>query len=245
MFALLFSFGPLYTSAFVLAILTILFLSRRCFVDYQIRRLGGVRAPVLATNPVSGMYEVFIASPDTVANIWDPALPFFIKAGYYQTRDKLEYFYEHIFDWATSECPNCVEVSLLGTVRFLMTREPEHIKTILTTKFGEYGKGERFHEVWKPFLGDSIFTTDGQSWSDSRGLIRPMFIKDRVRDLDIFDRFAGILISKLPASGQTVDVMDLFFRMTLDVTTDFLLGQSVNSLDKWVSQSPWGIRPSS
>ena len=115
-----------------------------------------------------------------------------------------------------------------------MTREPEHIKTVLTTKFREYGKGERFHEVWSPFLGDSIFTTDGQQWSDSRALIRPMFVKDRVRDLEIFDKWAVTLISKLPASGQTVDVMDLFYRMTLDVTTDFLLGESVNSLNKCV-----------
>ncbi len=119
-----------------------------------------------------------------------------------------------------------------------MTREPEHIKTILTTKFREYGKGERFHEVWSPFLGDSIFTTDGQQWSDSRALIRPMFIKDRVQDLEIFDRWTTTLISKLPASGQTVDVMDLFYRMTLDVTTDFLLGGSVDSLNKWVSLRP-------
>ena len=162
-------------------------------------------------------------------------LPFFIKAGYYQSKDKLDYFYNHIFDWATPECPNCVEITFLGRIRFLMTREPEHIKTILTTKFREYGKGEGFHETWSPFLGDSIFTTDGQQWSDSRALIRPMFVKDRVQDLEIFDKWATTLISKLPASGQTVDVMDLFYRMTLDVTTDFLLGGSVNSLNKSVS----------
>jgi cytochrome P450 len=114
----------------------------------------------------------------------------------------------------------------------LNTREPEHVKTILTTKFAEFGKGERFHEIWSPFLGDSIFTTDGQQWSDSRALIRPMFVKDRVRDLEIFDKWATTLISKLPGSGETVDAMDLFYRMTLDVTTDFLLGGSVNSLDK-------------
>jgi cytochrome P450 len=58
-----------------------------------------------------------------------------------------------------------------------------------------------------------------------------MFIKDKVRDLQIFDRWAGALISKLPPSGQTVDISDLFYRMTLDVTTDYLLGASVNSLD--------------
>ncbi|KAK3897459.1 cytochrome P450 [Staphylotrichum tortipilum] len=204
--------SPLQTTALILGGLTILFISRRAYVDRRIRKLGGVRAPVLATNPVSG-------------------LPFFLKAGYFQTKDRLDHFYSHIFDWATPACPNCVEITFTGRIRFLMTREPEHIKTILTTKFREFGKGERFHDVWSPFLGDSIFTTDGQQWSESRALIRPMFVKDRVRDLHIFDRWATTLIERLPASGQTVDVMDLFYRMTLDVTTDFLLGGSVNSLN--------------
>jgi cytochrome P450 len=127
-----------------------------------------------------------------------------------------------------------VEISFRGTVRFLLTREPEHIKTVLTTKFADFGKGEGFHETWSPFLGDSIFTTDGELWSNNRSLIRPMFIKERVRDLDLFEHWAGKLMSKLPPAGQTVDIMDLFYRMTLDVTTDFLLGASVNSLEKWV-----------
>ncbi|KAK3297594.1 cytochrome P450 [Chaetomium fimeti] len=212
MLQFLFALGPLHTSALVLGCLSIFFLSRKLFVDYKIRKLGGVRAPVLATNPLT-------------------ALPFFLNAGYSQTRDRLDHFYNGIFKWATPECPNCVEIAFLGRSRFLMTREPEHIKTILTTKFREYGKGELFHETWSPFLGDSIFTTDGQMWSESRALIRPMFIKDRVRDLEIFDKWTTTLISKLPTSGQTVDVMDLFYRMTLDVTTDFLLGGSVDSLN--------------
>ncbi|KAH6850856.1 cytochrome P450 [Chaetomium sp. MPI-CAGE-AT-0009] len=206
------SLGPLHASALVLGCLSIFILSRKLFVDYNIRKLGGVRAPVLATNPVTG-------------------LRFFLDAGYSHMRDRLDHFYNGMFKWATPECPNCVEIAFLGGSRFIMTREPEHIKTILTTKFREYGKGELFHEIWSPFLGDSIFTTDGQMWSESRALIRPMFIKDRVRDLEIFDKWATTLISKLPASGQTVDVMDLFYRMTLDVTTDFLLGGSVDSLN--------------
>ncbi|KAL2020133.1 hypothetical protein VTK56DRAFT_8738 [Thermocarpiscus australiensis] len=212
MIQFLLTLGPLYTSALVLSCLTLFFMVQKAIVDHKIRKLGGVRAPVLATNPITGSR-------------------FLIKAGYCQTIDRLDYYYNYIYNWATSECPNCVEIAVMGRIRYLMTREPEHIKTILTTKFGEYGKGERFHEIWSPFLGDSIFTTDGQLWSDSRALIRPMFAKDRVRNLDIFDKWAGTLISKLPASGQTVDVMDLFYRMTLDVTTDFLLGGSVDSLN--------------
>lgn len=155
-----------------------------------------------------------------------------------QASNRLVEYFDWIYHVATPECPNCIEISFgAGGRRHFMTKEPEHVKTILTTKFAQFGKGPRFHEAWSPFLGDSIFTTDGQLWSNSRNLIRPMFIKDKVRDLDIFARWTDVLISKLPASGQTVDICDLFYRMTLDVTTDFLLGQSVGSLEKYVRVS--------
>jgi cytochrome P450 len=157
---------------------------------------------------------------------------FFAYAAFLHSRNRLLDYYNYIYNWATPECPNCVEIAFRGSVRFLLTREPEHVKAVLTTKFADFGKGERFHEDWSPFLGDSIFTTDGEVWSNNRSLIRPMFIKERVRDLDLFERYADKLISKLPSAGQTVDIMDLFYRMTLDVTTDFLLGATVNSLDK-------------
>ena len=144
----------------------------------------------------------------------------------------IEAFNDMFDDHATPECPDCIELSFFGTRRFLNSREPEHIKTVLTTKFADFGKGPDFHKIWAPFLGDSIFTTDGKAWQDSRALIRPMFITNRVRDLDIFQHWADLLLTKIPASGKTVNIMDLFYRMTLDATTDFLLGSGVNSLDK-------------
>jgi len=79
---------------------------------------------------------------------------------------------------------------------------------------------------------DSIFATDGDKWHNSRQLIRPQFIKDRVSDLHTFETHIQKMISLIrEAQGQTIDVQDLFFRLTLDATTDFLLGSSVNSLD--------------
>lgn len=38
------------------------------------------------------------------------------------------------------------------------------------------------------------------------------------------------MISLIPRNGETVDIAELFFRFTLDSATDFLLGESVNSL---------------
>lgn len=114
--------------------------------------------------------------------------------------------------------------------RVMFTAEPENIKAILATQFQDYGKGEQFNKDWHDFLGDSIFTVDGERWHNSRQLIRPQFIRDRLSDLDIFERHFHALAPLLGGQGQTVDVVDLFFRYTLDAATDFLLGRSVNSL---------------
>jgi hypothetical protein len=54
MFGYLLGLGPYYTSALVLGCLTIFFLARKALVDYKIRKVGGVRSAVLATNPLFG-----------------------------------------------------------------------------------------------------------------------------------------------------------------------------------------------
>lgn len=80
------------------------------------------------------------------------------------------------------------------------------------------------------FLGDGIFNVDGTTWSDARALLRPHFHKQRISDLHIFERHINTMISLLPKDGQTVDLQEWFYRFTLDASTDFLFGQSVDSL---------------
>ena len=101
---------------------------------------------------------------------------------------------------------------------------------MLATQFADYGKGEPFHEEWKWFLGDSIFTTDGELWHASRQLLRPQFVKTRVADLEIFEYHIGELMELIPPTGGEVDISALFYRFTLDSATDYLLGKSVDSL---------------
>lgn len=82
----------------------------------------------------------------------------------------------------------------------------------------------------KSFLGDGIAVTDGKVWHASRQLVRPQFIKDRISDLETFERHVSRMLDIVPGDGSTVDMSDLFFRFTLDSATDFLLGCSANSL---------------
>lgn len=166
-------------------------------------------------------------------NLHPPSgIVYFYRVGHNHFKNRLPQWCVEQLDSLDS---HYVEVSLTGQKRILMTREPEQIKAILATQFTKFGHGPQWHRLWRPFLGDGIFATDGQQWHDSRNMIRPMFVKERVRDLDMFDAAINKLMSKLPPAGTTVDVKDLFYRLTLDTTTEFLLGQNVNSLDKYVT----------
>ncbi|KAI1295796.1 cytochrome P450 monooxygenase CYP539B5 [Xylaria venustula] len=177
-----------------------------------IRKLGGQRAYLISSNPFTASYNV----------AWT------IKKS---AQNKIAEAYEEIFDSLPLESRHAYEHQFLPGSRTIETREPAHIKAVLAGDFHSFGKGPNFHRIWSPFLGDSIFTTDGKLWHNSRSLIRPMFMTDRMSDLVIFERQIEKMMSHIPSSGQTVDIMDLFFRMTMDVTTDFLLGESANSLD--------------
>ncbi|TVY40719.1 Cytochrome P450, partial [Lachnellula occidentalis] len=123
--------------------------------------------------------------------------------------------------------------------RMVLTAEPENIKAILASQFTSYGKGEPFHREWKAFLGDSIFTTDQDQWHNSRQLLRPQFIKDRVSDLDVFEEHVQVLMEHMTKAGRhwdgrpgkEFDLSNLFFRYTLDAATHFLLGRSAGSLE--------------
>lgn len=138
-----------------------------------------------------------------------------------------------------------VEGRMLGR-RIIFTADPENIKAILATQFADYGKGEPFHREWKEFLGDSIFVTDGAVWHDSRQLLRPQFSRERISDLHTFEAHLKTLFKAIAnggalngpqqhvdieaGNGRPLEISDLFYRYTLDVSTSFLLGKDVQSL---------------
>ncbi|RHZ46325.1 cytochrome P450 [Aspergillus thermomutatus] len=113
----------------------------------------------------------------------------------------------------------------------ILTRDPQNIKTILSLRFKDYGLGSRIH-TFGPLLGHGIFTTDGEHWAQSRAMIRPNFVRDQVAHLGIFEALMADLIDLIPGDGSTVDLQDLFFSYTIDSATEFLFGQSVQSLKK-------------
>ncbi|KAB8272177.1 cytochrome P450 [Aspergillus minisclerotigenes] len=113
----------------------------------------------------------------------------------------------------------------------LVTCEPQNIQTILSLKFQDYKVGDRVNSQG-PLLAHGIFTSDGDSWAQSRALIRPTFVRERVADLALFEEIMADLFALLPVDGRTVDLQPLFFSYTLDSITHFAFGHSVHNLRK-------------
>lgn len=129
----------------------------------------------------------------------------------YSARYKDLEFWTLLFSKLPPGRSRTIEMCMAGE-RFIFTADPENIKAILAAQFDDYGKGETFHNDWKDFLGDSIFTTDGEEWRKNRSLIRPQFVKARLSDLDIFEKHVNILMGMMGGNGQEVDISALFFR---------------------------------
>jgi cytochrome P450 len=111
----------------------------------------------------------------------------------------------------------------------ITTIEPENVKTILSLRFKDYSIGSR-QTAFSPLLGNGIFNADGVRWANSRHLLRPNFARDQVADLDSLERHFKLMLKFIPKDGTTVDLQELFFRLTMDTATEFLFNHSTNSL---------------
>lgn len=84
-------------------------------------------------------------------------------------------------------------------------------------------------------MGNGIFSTDGDQWSQGRAWLRPQFARELVSDLSLEEHhFQNLLraIGEADAdSGWTpwVDLQPLFYRLTLDSASEFLFGESVGT----------------
>ncbi|KAL2048267.1 hypothetical protein N7G274_000178 [Stereocaulon virgatum] len=124
---------------------------------------------------------------------------------------------------------NTVQMKLTGATLF-STIEPENVKSVRATDFKNWGLGEGRKLMLVPFIGEGIFTSDGAAWQHSRDMLRPSFVRNSVGDCDIFERHVQNLIKAIPRDGEMVDLQPLFLSLSLDVATEFLFGESTNSL---------------
>lgn len=113
----------------------------------------------------------------------------------------------------------------------VMTVDPENVKSILATNFKDYSLGQRY-PAFKPLLGDGIFTLSGEGWKHSRAMLRPQFSREQVSQIESLREHVGILLKRFreDSANGYFDAQTLFHNLTLDTATEFLFGESVDSL---------------
>ncbi|KAL5343864.1 hypothetical protein BJX70DRAFT_393287 [Aspergillus crustosus] len=116
-----------------------------------------------------------------------------------------------------------------GTIPVLLQRRVEEVSTregrpvttfaaMLATKFKDFELGSgRWHTLY-PMFGVGIFTSDGDTWSHSRALLRPQFTREQVSDLDLEERHVQQAMRAMPVDPTTrwtpnIDIQAIFLRL--------------------------------
>lgn len=119
----------------------------------------------------------------------------------------------------------------LGGSWVLLTDDPENVKACLSTRFDDWPIAGPRLLATEPVLGpNSVFTSNGEAWHRARSMIRPSFVRHQIADLQCFGKHIRNLIGRLPTDGSTFDMQRLMLAMTMDASTDFLLGYSTDML---------------
>lgn len=127
---------------------------------------------------------------------------------------------------------NTFYIRLMLKRRVILTIEPENVKTVLATEFDAWGLGEERKQILMPLLGEGIFLEEGEAWRWSRQLLRPCFDKSRVSAVRNFEPRVQEFFSRIRESGPgcTVDLQPLFTALSMDISTEFLFGETSGML---------------
>ncbi|KAI2471328.1 putative N-alkane-inducible cytochrome P450 [Annulohypoxylon bovei var. microspora] len=141
---------------------------------------------------------------------------------------------QYIAEKMDSISPSChtIKVPIID-YEIVVTRDPENARALFTS--ADFDISHHRQLSWMPLLGKGIFTSRGDVWKHSRALLRPQFAREMISDPQLEEQHLAHLWRRLPADGATgwtgkVDLAPLFFKFTLDTSTEFIFGQSANSL---------------
>ncbi|KAF2812870.1 cytochrome P450 [Mytilinidion resinicola] len=114
----------------------------------------------------------------------------------------------------------------------IKTIDPHITKYVHATHFNQFGV-ENIRIKAAPHLwGDGITMVDGERWANRRALIKPSFDVVHISNLGnrSLETHVQRLMRLLPRDGSTVDLMPLFKRLSLDTSSQFILGESLDAL---------------
>ncbi|KAK4494803.1 hypothetical protein PRZ48_014159 [Zasmidium cellare] len=126
------------------------------------------------------------------------------------------------------------KANILGASN-IVTAEPRNIQAILATQFNDFKMSKIREKNFKLFLGRSIFTVDGQEWHVARDIIRPIFSRENVSNLQLLEKHVQAMFRCIAVGDDAwtgnVCLTELFPCLTIDSATELFLGKSPGALE--------------
>ncbi|KAF8093157.1 hypothetical protein N665_0389s0020 [Sinapis alba] len=117
----------------------------------------------------------------------------------------------------------------------LLTVDPANIHHIMSTNFSNYIKGSDFQDVFDVF-GDGIITTDSELWKNLRKSYQSMVHHQEFQRFSMSSMTSKLkhglvpLLNHFAEEGTTVDLQDLFGRLTFDTILILITGSDPRTL---------------
>ena len=131
---------------------------------------------------------------------------------------------------------------VMRVLNVIASIEPDNIRAVLATQFRSWGLGEHRKQELGHLFGHGIFTSDGAEWKWTREMLRPCFVNARIRNTERIEKFMESVIARLHSLHveSTVDLEPVFYGLSMDVSTEFFLGQATGCIDDEVFTAPAG-----
>ncbi|TGO60346.1 hypothetical protein BCON_0036g00360 [Botryotinia convoluta] len=148
-------------------------------------------------------------------------------------------FMEHF-----NEIGKTFEENFFGT-RVINTIEVRNIQRVCALSFEDYGKPAQ--NFFRAFLGDGVLSLDGKAWKHSRDIVKHIFSRAEVSDMDTLGFHVDRFLDLIPSDGSEINLQEPLHNLvrtnmlslstkyqhdmiqSLDLSTEFLFGQSIDA----------------
>lgn len=114
-----------------------------------------------------------------------------------------------------------------------VVNDPKEVRKIMIDNVKEFPKSDMLHELLKPLLGVSIFTTNGEVWKKQRELLRPSFEMTRISKVfDLMSNAAADMMERFRKypDGSIVEVDEHMTFVTADVIFRTIMSSKLDEI---------------
>lgn len=132
--------------------------------------------------------------------------------------------------------PDIARFTLPGSTWFLVSN-PDFIKTVLVADHQNYWKDQLLRQHTKPLLGESLFTSNGDTWRKQRKLSAPAFRPKTLGHYSVFMKeFTAQWCDKFQGD-EKIDIQEEMSELTANIVVKALFGSELKSASSVFSQA--------